>query len=63
MEAISALAAVLESRDYTTGEHIKRTQALTEAVARSLGFSACSKLQDFAPVRYPYGTGAMPNEK
>ena len=28
MEAISALAAARESRDDTTGEHIKRTQTL-----------------------------------
>lgn len=36
-EAISALAAALESRDDTTGEHIKRTQALAGEVAEEIG--------------------------
>ena len=39
MDAISALAAALESRDGTTGEHIKRTQTLAGTVARRLGFA------------------------
>ncbi len=36
-EAISALAAALESRDDTTGEHIKRTQVLAGEAAEELG--------------------------
>ncbi|QIN77355.1 HD domain-containing protein [Rubrobacter marinus] len=36
-EAISALAAALESRDDTTGEHIRRTQALAGEVAEEIG--------------------------
>ncbi len=36
-ETISALAAALESRDNTTGEHIKRTQALAGEVAGEIG--------------------------
>ena len=36
-EAISALAAALESRDDTTGEHIRRTQILAGAVAEEIG--------------------------
>lgn len=36
-EAISALAAALESRDDTTGEHIRRTQVLAGEVAGRIG--------------------------
>ena len=36
-EAISALSAALESRDDTTGEHIKRTQALAVEAAGRMG--------------------------
>ena len=36
-EAISALAAALESRDDTTGEHIRRTQALAGEAAGEIG--------------------------
>ena len=36
-EAISALAAALESRDDTTGEHIRRTQDLAGDVAKGIG--------------------------
>ena len=36
-ETISALAAALESRDDTTGEHIKRTQALAGEAAEEIG--------------------------
>ena len=39
-EAISALAAALESRDDTTGEHIKRTQALAGEAAREIGLAS-----------------------
>lgn len=37
LDAISALAAALESRDGTTGEHIWRTQDLAAEVAAALG--------------------------
>ena len=40
LDAISALAAVLESRDGAIGEHIKRTQVLAGRVARRLGLGA-----------------------
>lgn len=40
IEAIGALAAALESRDGTTGEHIQRTEALAERVARAMGLGA-----------------------
>ena len=36
-EAIAALAAALESRDDTTGEHIKRTQVLAGEAAEAIG--------------------------
>ena len=36
-EAISALAAALESRDDTTGEHIRRTEVLAGEAAREIG--------------------------
>ncbi len=37
LDVISALAAALESRDGTTGEHIHRTQDLVEKVATEMG--------------------------
>ena len=37
LDAILALAATLETRDGTTGEHIKRTQRLASEVAEGLG--------------------------
>ena len=39
-EAISALAAALESRDDTTGEHIRRTQDLAGDVAKGIGLGS-----------------------
>lgn len=40
MDAISALAAALESRDDTTGEHIRRTQTLAVRAAKRLGLAS-----------------------
>ena len=48
LEAISALAAALESRDDTTGEHIRRTQTLADQVARRLRLTS----EEVRTVRY-----------
>jgi len=62
MEAISALAAALESRDGTTGEHIMRTQTLAGAVARRLGFTPVEvRTAQYAAVLHDIGKIGIPD--
>ena len=62
LEAISALAAALESRDGTTGEHIKRTRVLVSEVAQMIGLSADeTRAAQYAAVLHDIGKIGIPD--
>ena len=62
LDAILALAAALESRDGTTGEHIRRTQRLAEEVAVGLGLPP-ERVRDtrYAAVLHDVGKIGIPD--
>ena len=63
LNAISALAAVLESHDSATGEHVKRTQTLAGQVARWLGLSAEeARVMRYAAVLHDIGKIGVPDD-
>ncbi|CAA9428543.1 MAG: Response regulator [uncultured Rubrobacteraceae bacterium] len=62
LEAISALAAALESRDGTTGGHIRRTQVLAGEVARTMGLSSEEvRTAQYAVVLHDIGKIGIPD--
>ncbi len=62
LDVISALAAALESRDDTTGEHIIRTQNLAGAVVRRLGFAPEDvRVAQYAAVLHDIGKIGIPD--
>lgn len=62
LDAIAALAAALESRDGTTGWHIRRTQRLAEEVAGELGLPP-ERVRDirYAAVLHDVGKIGVPD--
>lgn len=62
LDAILALSAALETRDGTTGEHIKRTQILAEKVARAMGLPP-ERVKDtrYAAVLHDVGKIGVPD--
>jgi len=62
LDAILALSAALETRDGTTGEHIRRTQILAEKVARAMGLPP-ERVKDtrYAAVLHDVGKIGVPD--
>ena len=62
LDAILALSATLETRNGTTGEHIKRTQRLAGQVAQALGLPA-ERVKDtrYAAMLHDVGKIGVPN--
>ncbi len=62
LDVILALSAALESRDGTTGEHIRRTQSLAEKVARAMGLPP-ERVKDtrYAAVLHDVGKIGVPD--
>lgn len=62
IEMTESLASALESRDGTTGEHISRSQTLSEDLARQLGLSAWEiRSARFAAVLHDIGKIGVPD--
>ncbi|MGI9050673.1 MAG: HD-GYP domain-containing protein, partial [Rubrobacteraceae bacterium] len=62
LDAISALAAALESRDGTTGEHIFRAQTLTKEVAETLGLDPDTiQTTEYAAILHDVGKIGIPD--
>lgn len=62
LDVISALAAALESRDGTTGEHIRRTQDLAAEVAVALGLDPEQvKTAQYASILHDVGKIGVPD--
>ena len=61
-DAIASLAAALESRDGTTGEHILRAQKLTGEVARALGLDPDTvQTTEYAAILHDVGKIGIPD--
>ena len=62
LDTIAALAATLETRDSTTGEHIRRTQGLAKRIAEALDLNSDSiRVVRYASVLHDIGKVGIPD--